>query len=231
MRRDVTTWRRPADTAGRGGPPGPEFHALRRQVRERQSKRGRTYALGEMDRMASALGVSRPSREIAKVVYRRASDRGDLRGRSIEGVGSAALYAGCRKEGVPRSLGEIAAVSRADAKEIGRTYRYLADTLGLGLEPADPTEYIPRYCESLDVGPSVERTATEIAKTTAEKGLLSGKSPTGYAAAAIYAAATVEGVSLTQRAIADVSQVTEVTIRSRYKEQLGAFEGAEAQGD
>ncbi len=200
------------------------FDRLRRQARERQAERGLPFALSEIERMAAALGASRASREVATAVYRRASEAGELRGRSIEGVASAALYAGCRKERAPRSLGEIAHVSRADGKEIGRTYRHLADALALGMEPVDPTEYIPRYCERLGLSGAVERTAAEIAEATAEQGLLSGRSPTGFAAAAIYAAATVEGESVTQQAVADVSQVTEVTIRNRYKEQLDAFE-------
>jgi len=55
------------------------------------------------------------------------------------------------------------------------------------------------------------------------KGLLSGKSPTGYAAAAIYAASLLCNEKKTQREVADVAQVTEVTIRNRYQEQIEAM--------
>jgi len=55
-----------------------------------------------------------------------------------------------------------------------------------------------------------------------EKGLLSGKSPTGYAAAAIYAASLLCNEKKTQREVADVAQV-EVTIRNRYQEQIEAM--------
>ena len=48
--------------------------------------------------------------------------------------------------------------------------------------------------------------------------MIDGKSPTGVAAAAIYIAAYLEGRNRTQREIADISSVTEVTIRNRYKE-------------
>jgi len=50
-----------------------------------------------------------------------------------------------------------------------------------------------------------------------------GKSPTGYAAAAIYAASLLCNEKKTQREVADVAQVTEVTIRNRYQEQIEAM--------
>jgi len=40
-----------------------------------------------VDRMASALGLPKPVRETAAVIYRKAVDKNLIRGRSIEGVG------------------------------------------------------------------------------------------------------------------------------------------------
>ncbi len=91
-------------------------------------------------------------------------------------------------EGIPRSLDEIAAVSRVDRMEIGRTYRYISKELGLEMQPVDP-KIRPRFCSELELPDEVQSKANEIIDTTAEKGMLSGKSPTGYAAAAIYAGA------------------------------------------
>jgi transcription initiation factor TFIIB len=186
-------------------------------------ERNLQFALSETDRMASALGVPRSVREIASVIYRRALSEDLIRGRSIEGVATACLYAACRKEGIPRSLEEVAAVSRVEQKEIGRTYRYLSKELGLKMEPVDPKQYIPRFCSELEVSEEVKMKANEIIDVTAEQGLLSGKSPTGFAAAAIYAASLLCNEKQTQRAVAEVAQVTEVTIRNRYQEQIEAM--------
>ncbi len=186
-------------------------------------ERNLQFALSETDRMASALGVPRSVREVASVLYRRALDEDLIRGRSIEGVATSTLYAACRMEGIPRSLDEIAAVSRVDRMEIGRTYRYISQELNLEMEPVDPKKYVPRFCSELELPEEVQAKANEIIDTTAEKGLLSGKSPTGYAAAAIYAAALLCNSKKTQREVADVAQVTEVTIRNRYQEQIAAM--------
>ncbi|MFC6724593.1 transcription initiation factor IIB family protein [Halobium palmae] len=204
-----------------------QMHRLRKwqeRIRTKDAgERNLQFALSEVDRMASAMGVPRSVREVASVIYRRALNEDLIRGRSIEGVATACLYAACRKEGIPRSLEEIADVSRVQRKEIGRTYRYVAQELGLEMRPVDPKQYVPRFASELGLSEEVQNKANHIIETTAEKGLLSGKSPTGFAAAAIYAASLLCNEKKTQREVADVAQVTEVTIRNRYQEQIEAM--------
>ncbi|WP_158055263.1 transcription initiation factor IIB [Halorussus halophilus] len=204
-----------------------QMHRLRKwqeRIRTKDAgERNLQFALSETDRMASALGVPRSVREVASVIYRKALNEDLIRGRSIEGVATSALYAACRKEGIPRSLEEVSGVSRVDRKEIGRTYRYVSQELGLEMKPVDPKKYVPRFCSELELGEEVQAKANEIIETTAEKGLLSGKSPTGYAAAAIYASSLLCNAKKTQREVAEVAQVTEVTIRNRYQEQIEAM--------
>ena len=204
-----------------------QMHRLRKwqeRIRTKDAgERNLQFALSEIDRMASALGIPRSVREVASVIYRRALAEDLIRGRSIEGVATSALYAACRQEGIPRSLNEVAAASRVDRKEIGRTYRYVAQELSLEMAPVDPAKYVPRFASELGLSEEVQAKATEIIATTAEAGLLSGKSPTGFAAAAIYAASLLCNEKKTQREVANVAQVTEVTIRNRYQEQIEAM--------
>jgi transcription initiation factor TFIIB len=205
-----------------------QMHRLRKwqeRIRTKDAgERNLQFALSEIDRMSSALGVPRSVREVASVIYRRALKEDLIRGRSIEGVATACLYAACRKEGIPRSLEEISEVSRVERKEIGRTYRYVSQELGLAMEPVDPKKYVPRFASELGLSEEVQSKANQIIDETAEQGLLSGKSPTGYAAAAIYAASLLCNEKKTQREVADVAQVTEVTIRNRYQEQIEAMD-------
>ncbi|MFB6218162.1 MAG: transcription initiation factor IIB family protein, partial [Halobacteriaceae archaeon] len=109
------------------------------RFRTRNSKeRNLKQALGEIDRMASALGLPEEVRETASVIYRRALEEDLLPGRSIEGVATSALYAAARQMGTPRSIDEVAAVSRIDEMEFKRTYRYIVRELSLEVQPADP---------------------------------------------------------------------------------------------
>ena len=189
-------------------------------------ERNLRQALGEIDRMASALGLPDNVRETASVIYRRALDEDLLPGRSIEGVATSALYAAARQAGTPRSLDEITNVSRVEKDEIARTYRYVVRQLNLEIQPADPKSYVPRFVSDLGVSEEVERRARELLDTATEKGIHSGKSPVGLAAAAVYAAALLSNEKVTQSEVSDVSDISEVTIRNRYHELLEAEEDA-----
>ena len=195
------------------------------RFRTRNSKeRNLKQALGEIDRMASALGLPENVRETASVVYRRALQEDLLPGRSIEGVATASLYAAARQAGTPRSLDEVTNVSRVGRMELTRTYRYVVRELNLEVKPADPESYVPRFASELELSDEVERRARELLRDANEAGITSGKSPVGLAAAAIYAAALLANEKVTQSEVGQVTDVSEVTIRNRYHELLDAAE-------
>ena len=195
------------------------------RFRTRDSKeRNLKQALGEIDRMASAVGLPDNVRETASVIYRRALDEDLLPGRSIEGVSTSCVYAAARMAGVPRSLDEIADVSRVEKSEIARTYRYVVRELSLEVRPADPEQYVPRFASSLELSEESEMRAKQLLKNAKEQGVHSGKSPVGLAAAAVYAAALLTNEKTTQAAVSEVADISEVTIRNRYHELLEAEE-------
>lgn len=187
-------------------------------------ERNLAYALSEMDRMSSQLGIPENACETSAVIYREAVKKGLIRGRSIEGVSSAALYAGCRKSQVPRTLEEIAETSRVDKKEISRSYRFISRELDIHLDPTSPVAFVSRFGSDLDLSGKVRTKAIEIIKKAEEEKLTSGRGPTGIAAAAIYVACMIVGERRTQRETAEVANVTEVTVRNRYKELVEELE-------
>ena len=106
------------------------------------TERNLAFALSELDRNASHLNLPRSVREDAAVIYREAVNKKLVRGRSIEGVVASSLYAACRRCGLPRTLEEIAEVSKVGKKEIGRTYRFLSRELNIKLPPTSPADYV-----------------------------------------------------------------------------------------
>ena len=218
-------WR---DTDGYGGALSEERRRQFRRLRlwdERfrtkdATDRNLQHALGEIDRMGSALGVPESACETASVIYRRALEEELLPGRSIEGMATAALYAAMRQAGIPRSVDELATVSRIDYLEATRSYRYLVRELELPVAPPDPLEYVPRYASRLEVSNETERRAHDLLETGIEAGVHSGKHPVGLAAAALYAASRLTNEDLTQGVVSATTDVSEVTIRNRYQELL-----------
>ncbi|MDS0293383.1 transcription initiation factor IIB [Halogeometricum luteum] len=195
------------------------------RFRTRDSKeRNLKQALGEIDRMASALGLPDNVRETSSVIYRRALEDSLLPGRSIEGIATASLHAAARMAQVPRSLDEVARVSRVDEDEFERAYRYIVRELSLEIKPADPTEYLPRFASDVEVPKETERTARELLENAKRENVHSGKSPVGLAAAALYAAAQLTNEDVTQHQVSEVTDISEVTIRNRYQELLEAWD-------
>lgn len=181
-------------------------------------ERNLAIALSELDRIASYLGLPESIREASALMYRKCIEKGLIRGRLIESVVSAVLYAICRTYGIPRTLDEISEISGVEKKEIGRTYRFVTHELDLHVPLTDPTAYVPRFTAALKLTGSVQEKAINLLKKAIQKGLISGRGPTGVAAAAVYIASAMAGERRTQKEVADVAGVTEVTIRNRYRE-------------
>ena len=182
------------------------------------TERNLAFALSNLDRMSSGMGLPRTVRETAAMIYRKAALNNLIRGRSMEGVSAAALYAACRQCHVPRTLDEVGHMANMSRKDIGRNYRYIVRELGLKLMPTAPQDYISRFCSELKLSGDVQAKTLEILKEASERELTSGRGPTGIAAASLYMASVLCGERRTQREIAEIAGVTEVTIRNRYKE-------------
>lgn len=197
-----------------------EVYRLRRWQQQISSatERNLRYALSELDRMSSFLSLPKNVKEQAAMVYRQVVEKGLVRGRSMESVVAAAVYIACRKYGVPRTLDEIADSSGLKKREIGRTYRFVTRELAIKMVPTRPEEYVPRFASALGLSGEIQSKSIDILKEASDMELVSGRGPTGVAAAAIYIAATISGERRTQREVAEVAGVTEVTIRNRYKE-------------
>uniref|UniRef100_A0A7J3ZL45 Transcription initiation factor IIB n=1 Tax=Fervidicoccus fontis TaxID=683846 RepID=A0A7J3ZL45_9CREN len=199
-----------------------EFLRYRKwQIRSRiQSSidRNLAQAMNELERLANQLRLSRAVREEAAIIYRKAVERGLVRGRSIESVVAASVYLACRLKKVPRSLDEISLHTKANRKEIARCYRLLVRELQIKVPPANPLDYIPRMGSLLGLSGRTLKKAAEIVEAAREKAITAGKDPAGLAAAAIYIATLLENERRTQKEIANIAGVTEVTVRNRYKE-------------
>ena len=199
-----------------------QIHRLRTwQKRLRISnavERNLAIAMGHINRIGNVMGAGNNVREATATIYRKAVKKNLIRGRSIETVVSACIYAACRQCGNPRTLDETASYSGVEKKAIARTYRVLSRQLKLQLTPTKPEDYLQRFCSELKVSDQVRRRALGLLRDIGDKEASTGHGPTGAAAAAIYISCILCHEHRTQKQISDVSGVTEVTIRNRYRE-------------
>lgn len=203
-----------------------QFFRIRKwQKRLLTSKdRNMSFALSELQRLVSYLGLPKTLHEEVAKLYEMALQKGLVRGRSIESIIAALVYSLSREYETPRTLTEISQASGIGKRELGRTYRYISRKLDVRILPAKAESYIPRFSSMLKLSDKTQMKAIDILKNAKKKDVISGKGPCGCAAAAIYIASVLEGERKTQREVADVVGVTEVTIRNRYKEMAEALD-------
>ncbi len=179
--------------------------------------RNLTQAMAELDRLSDRLHIPSSTKERAAVIYRKALDTGLVRGRSIAAITAASLYAACRASETPRTLKEVSEASGLKRKDVARCYRLLLKDLNLKMPVEDPLKCVSKIGSKVNASPRTQMKALEILRQAKRAGIVAGKDPMGLTAAALYVACLFEGEKKTQKEIAEIANVTEVTVRNRYK--------------
>ena len=199
-----------------------EVYRLRKwHIRTRTNKsidRNLAYAMSELDRFSSQLNLSKELKESSAHIYRKMANKNLIRGRSIEAMLVASIYAACRLNLIPKTLDDFIEFASVDKKKIARCYRLILNELRINIKVSSPINFIPRFCAELNLSGSTQNRAAEILKLAKKFRITAGKAPTGLAGAALYVAAIQEGERRTQKEISIATGVTEATIRNRYKE-------------
>ncbi len=183
-------------------------------------KRNMLIATTELKRIASNLNLPAHIKKTAIRLYKEAFKKKLLRGRSINGMVAACLYFACRANRIPRTLQEILDDTTASAKNVRRCYRTIIRELNLKAPSTNPISLIPRYIAELGLDIETEKSTIKLIQIFTSKFSTSGKDPKGLCAGALYIVCKLKNIKISQKQIANLVGVTEVTLRSRYKELL-----------
>jgi len=191
------------------------------QTRSRMSDsagRNLSIALPELDRMSSILNISDSIKEECAHLYRKAVNKGYVKGRSIESIIGGIICYVTRINKIPKTLEEVASVSGVSKKEIGRSYKYLLKVMELKAPLASVEDYIPQYASKLKISNLTEEKTMEIIKKAKEMGITAGRGPVGIAAASIFLASKATGEAISKKDLLEISGITLSTLHSRYEE-------------
>jgi transcription initiation factor TFIIB len=176
--------------------------------------------MNELARLADTLYLPKHVETDAALIYRKTLSEGLIRGRSINGIAAAALYAACRLNQTTRTLKDIVTASDRSRKEISRHYRLLQQKLRLDIPLDEPDKYVSTIASHNGLSQHIQNTAMELLQKVRQMKATMGRSPAGIAAAALYIATRQENVKITQDDLAEAAGVTTVTVRNRYKQML-----------
>jgi len=196
-----------------------------KRARTKGSKeRNLSEALTKIQYICSKLNLPKTVAERSADIYRKALAEDLIRGRSIEITSAASVFIANQQMLTARTVEDLAIMLKVNPKEIGRTYRFLKRRLMIRTPPPSPLTYVSRFCSELGLNSGTENQVREIIRMAEEKELTYGKSPTGITAAALYIAGYQTNQIRTQREISEITNVTEVTIRNRYKGLLDSLD-------
>jgi transcription initiation factor TFIIB len=164
------------------------------------------------------LGLSETIIEKTAYIYRKAEERGLIRGRTISGMVTAAIYIACREIETPRTLKEIATISNIKRKNIALCCRLLIRELDLKVPIADPMKCIVKIANKANLSEKITRQAMNIMTEVVKRGISAGKNPMSFAATVLYISSFKNGENVRQSDIAKAAGITEVTLRNRIKE-------------
>jgi transcription initiation factor TFIIB len=181
-------------------------------------KRNILIATTELKRICTNLNIPNHVRVEAMRLYKEAFKLKLLRGRSINAMVAACVYFAIRFKQIPRTFQEVLDESSETAKNVRRSYRAIVSELRLKAPNMDPNALVPKYISKLNLDQNISKTTNDIITKFSANFETSGKDPKGIVAGALYLAVKMNNLAFTQKEIADSVGITEVTLRSRYKE-------------
>ncbi|MCX8193383.1 MAG: transcription initiation factor IIB family protein [Nitrososphaeria archaeon] len=158
--------------------------------------------------------------ENAALIVRRAWKRGMKIGRSCKGVAAASLYISCKIFSIPKTMKDFMTAFDLDRRTFWNSYRRLMEIVDIKKDDVKIEIVISKIINQLNLRGDVEELASKIIEIAREYQLIDGRKPESLAAASIYLAAKKLGYRVSQRRLARVASITEVTLRSRCRELL-----------
>jgi transcription initiation factor TFIIB len=177
----------------------------------------------EIKRITASLRLPSYIKDMTMTLYKRYLKDNILSGRSINGMVAACIFYVCRVHKISRSLKEIS--NKADlkfenSKEVYNCYKTLIRELNLKPPPPDPISFVPRFISELNLDIKAQSPTIKVIRAFTSRSCSIGKDPRVIAASALYLVCKMINITISQKRIAKVAQITNISLCKRYKEIL-----------
>jgi transcription initiation factor TFIIB len=190
-------------------------------------------AFTELDTLKGRLTLPDSVVEKIAYIYRKAQERGLIRGRTVSAMLAAATYIACRQAGVGKTLKDIASGTNVKPQTLSQSYRILLTELDIKTPMLDPMRCVVKVANKMKLNERITRQGMNIMHTAIRKEAGAGKNPMGLAAAVLYTSyhnniikasidkANNESNNINKRSQASFAQaagITDVTLRNTIKD-------------
>jgi len=194
-----------------------EFNRLR--TWDQRSKSRQTASLSKaftkLHGMKTKLGIPNNVVENAAYIYRKAVNAKLTRGRTMNSLIAASLYAACRENNIPRTLDDIAKAGNVERGILSRDLRTIIKKLELNLNQYNTSSFISKISNNMNLKEKTKRDAFKILDLCEKEQITAGKHPVAQAAASLYISCIMNGEKISQKKFSVESGVSDVTIRNR----------------
>ena len=187
-------------------------------------------AFSELDLLRDKLALPDSVVEKTAYIYRKAQQRGMIRGRTVSAMLAAATYIACREIGVGKTLKDMAEGSNVKPKTLSQCYRTLLTELDIKIPMLDPMRCVAKVASRMQLNEMTSRQAMGIMHNAMKSEASTGKNPMGLAAAVLYISYhnnNIKNSALrksndsedkrTQTSFAQASGITDVTLRNTVR--------------
>lgn len=188
------------------------------------SKKKNKAGLTKIGLIASRLRLPKYAIQEAKMIFKLAVERDLTIGRDTNAITYACIYASCKIGNIPKTPLEVVAFTGTNKIKMLRAYKMLKKKLNLKTTPIDPQDLVHRFASKLHLKAKTISIVIDILNEIKGKRILQGRYPETIVASALYLSTKLNNDYRTQREIANVAGVMEVTIRKRSKEIAKALD-------
>lgn len=172
----------------------------------------------EVKRLSNILNLPKYIQKRVVDLYKDLSEQGSVRGRGMDTMIAGCVYTACREHDMLRTIEEISELCPVRKEKILDAYKKIKKDLDINEGHIKCTEYVTKFCNEFNLTTQEKERVREIIEEVRDE--MTGKNPKGIVGSSIYVSALESDNErrFSQRHIANVVGVTDVTIRNRFRE-------------
>ncbi|HEU5120977.1 MAG TPA: transcription initiation factor IIB family protein [Candidatus Nitrosocosmicus sp.] len=181
-------------------------------------KRNLKIVIDLLNRIKDKLSLNSVCIEESLLYYKKALEKGLIKGRSIKEIIVACVYVVCKNSNIPRTLTEISQIVQADEIFAARCYRLLMRELKITHVQFKPTIFIRKIADEANISEKTARESIDMLLAIQNENVFSGKNSLSIAAAILYITCRKHKQKISQTKVAYAANININTLRKRLVE-------------
>lgn len=165
-------------------------------------------------------GINKSIIDEAKMLYKKISEKKISRGENRSGLIASSIYMACKRNKVPRSAKEIAAIFNLKVTTMTKGCKRFQELLKMNMNATGPADFIARFCSRLEIDPHMRDFCKSTVKRAEELSLIHENTPPSIAAGAIYMCNMICGWGITKQVLSEACEISQVTITKCFNKLM-----------